>query len=218
MWNFFKFKDNEKRKNTKKNSKAEVKEEKEEKDIEEEGEKREEQEGEVNLNPIESSNGCNKNMFSIADFPERINQINKAHPLLKQKEKIILNQILESLKRGRQKDSKRYFNELNKIRKDLNTLEISKKVIEQTSIKLSLIHDISDTLDVLGPILKEKKEETKENNSIYEKNENNNREGMKTFVKTMTENILRNNYKEIDVQSIDEIDKVFEKIMTEKET
>ena len=216
MWNFFKFKDNEKKKNTKKNSKAEVKEEKEEVDVEEE--KREEQGGEVSLNPIESSNDCNKNMFSIADFPERINQINKAHPLLKQKEKIILNQILESLKRGRQKDSKRYFNELNKVRKDLNILETSKKVIEQTSIKLSLIHDISDTLDVLGPILKEKKEETKENNSIDEKNENNNREGMKTFVKTMTENILRNNYKEIDVQSIDEIDKVFEKIMTEKET
>lgn len=216
MWNFFKFKDNEKKKNYKKHSRAKVKEEKEEVDIEEK--KRGEQEGEVNLNNIESSNECNKNIFSIADFPERINQINKAHPLLKQKEKIILNQILESLKRGRQKDSKRYFNELNKIRKDLNTLETSKKVIEQTSIKLSLIHDISDTLDVLGPILKEKKEETKENNSINEKNENNNREGMKTFVKTMTENILLNNYKEIDVQSIDEIDKVFEKIMNEKET
>lgn len=210
MWNFFKFKDNKKKKNTKKNIKAEVK--------EKEGEKAEEQEGEVNLNPIESSNGYNKNIFSIVDFPERIAQINKAYPLLKQKEKIVLNQILESLKRGRQKDSKQYFNELSKIRKDLNTLETSKKVMEQTSIKLSLIHDISDTLDVLGPILKEKTEKTKENNSNEEKNENKNGEGMKTFVKTMTENILRNNYKEIDIQSIDEIDKVFEKIMTEKET
>ena len=197
MWNFFKFKDNEKKKNTKKNSKAEIKKEK--------GEEGEEQVGEVNLNQLESSNECNKNLFSIVDFPERINQINKAHPLLKQKEKIILNQILESLKKGRQKDSKQFFNDLTKIRKDLNTLETSKKVMEQTSIKLSLIHDISDTLDVLGPILKEK-------------NENKNREGMKIFVKTMTENILRNNYKEIDVQSIDEIDKVFEKIMNEKET
>ena len=210
MWNFFKFKDNKKKKNTKKNLKAEVKDEK--------GEKTEEHEGEVNLNPIESSNEYNKNIFSIVDFPQRIAQINKAYPLLKQKEKIVLNQILESLKRGRQKDSKQYFNELSKIRKDLNTLETSKKVMEQTSIKLSLIHDISDTLDVLGPILKEKTEKTKETNSNEEKNENNNREGMKTFVKTMTENILRNNYKEIDIQSIDEIDKVFEKIMTEKET
>lgn len=210
MWNFFKFKDNKKKKNTKKNIKTEVK--------EKEGEKAEEQEGEVNLNPIESSNEYNKNIFSIVDFPERIAQINKAYPLLKQKEKIVLNQILESLKRGRQKDSKQYFNELSKIRKDLNTLETSKKVMEQTSIKLSLIHDISDTLDILGPILKEKIEKTKETHSNEEKNENNNREGMKTFVKTMTENILRNNYKEIDIQSIDEIDKVFEKIMTEKET
>jgi hypothetical protein len=33
----------------------------------------------------------------------------------------------------------------------------------------------------------------------------------------MTEDILKNNYKEIDFQSIDEIDKIFEKIMTEKE-
>ena len=210
MWNFFKFKDNKKKKNTKKNLKAEVKDEK--------GEKAEGHEGEVNLNPIESSNEYNKNIFSIVDFPQRIAQINKAYPLLKQKEKIVLNQILESLKRGRQKDSKQNFNELSKIRKDLNTLETSKKVMEQTSIKLSLIHDISDTLDVLGPILKEKTEKTKETNSNEEKNENNNREGMKTFVKTMTENILRNNYKEIDIQSIDEIDKVFEKIITEKET
>jgi len=129
-----------------------------------------------------------------------------------------LNQILESLKKERQKDSKQYFNELSKIRKDLSTLETSKKVMEQTSIKLSLIHDISDTLDVLGPILKEEKEEKgKENTSNEEKNKNKDREGMNTFVKTMTEDILKNNYKEIDIQSIDEIDKVFEKIMTEKE-
>jgi hypothetical protein len=211
VWNFFRFKYNEKNKNTKKNNKGKVEEEKE-KDQEEE---------EVNPNPIDSSNEHNKNIFSIVDFPERITQINKAHPLLKQKEKIILNQILESLKKGRQKDSKQYFNELTKIRKDLNTLETSKKVMEQTSIKLSLIHDISDTLDVLRPILKEKKEggrENNNNNSNEEKNENKDKkEGMKTFVKTMTENILRDNYKEIDIQSIDEIDKVFEKIMTEKE-
>ena len=196
MWNFFRFKDNEKNKNTKKNSKAEE---------------------EDNLNPIDSSNEYNKNIFSIVDFPERITQINKVHPFLKEREKIILNQILESLKKGRQKDSKQYFNELSKIRKDLSTLETSKKVMEQASIKLSLIHDISDTLDVLGPVLKEEKEKKgKENKSNEEKTENKDREGMNTFVKTMTEDILKNNYKEIDIQSIDEIDKVFEKIMTEK--
>ena len=200
MWNFFRFNDHVKNKNTKKNIKEKVEEE------------------DDNITSINDTDEYNKNIFSIVHFPERITQINKAHPVLKKKEKIVLNQILESLKKERQKDSKQYFNELSKIRKDLSTLETSKKVMEQTSIKLSLIHDISNTLDVLGPILKEKKEETKENNSIDEKNENNNREGMKTFVKTMTENILRNNYKEIDVQSIDEIDKVFEKIMTEKET
>lgn len=199
MWNFFRFKDNEKNKNTKKNIKEKVEEE-------------------DHVNSINYTNEYNKNIFSIVDFPERITQINKAHPLLKEKEKIILNQILESLKKGRQKDSKQYFNELSKIRKDLSTLETSKKVMEQTSIKLSLIHDISDTLDVLGPVLKEENEKKgKENKSNEEKTENKDREGMNTFVKTMTEDILKNNYKEIDIQSIDEIDKVFEKIMTEKE-
>ena len=199
MWNFFRFKDNEKNKNTKKNIKEKVEEE-------------------YHVNSINYTNEYNKNIFSIVDFPERITQINKAHPLLKEKEKIVLNQILESLKKGRQKDSKQYFNELSKIRKDLSILETSKKVIEQTSIKLSLIHDIGDTLDVLGPILKDEKEEKgKKNNSNGERYENKNREGMNTFVKTMTEDILKNNYKEIDFQSIDEIDKVFEKIMTEKE-
>ena len=199
MWNFFRFKDNEKNKNTKKKIKEKVEEE-------------------DHVNSINYTNEYNKNIFSIVDFPERITQINKAHTVLKKKEKIVLNQILESLKKGRQKDSKQYFNELSKIRKDLSTLETSKKVMEQTSIKLSLIHDISDTLDVLGPILKEGKEEKgKENKSNEEKTENKDREGMNTFVKTMTEDILKNNYKEIDIQSIDEIDKVFEKIMTEKE-
>jgi len=199
VWNFFRFKDNEKNKNTKKNIKEKVEEE-------------------YHVNSINYTNEYNKNIFSIVDFPERITQINKAHPLLKEKEKIVLNQILESLKKGRQKDSKQYFNELSKIRKDLSILETSKKVIEQTSIKLSLIHDIGDTLDVLGPILKDEKEEKgKKNNNNGERNENKNREGMNTFVKTMTEDILKNNYKEIDFQSIDEIDKVFEKIMTEKE-
>jgi division protein CdvB (Snf7/Vps24/ESCRT-III family) len=199
VWNIFRFKDNEKKKNTKKNIKEKVKEE-------------------DNKNFINDTNDYNKNIFSIVDFPERIIQINKAHPFLKEREKIVLNQILESLKKGRQKDSKQYFNELSKIRKDLSILETSKKVIEQTSIKLSLIHDIGDTLDVLGPILKDEKEEKgKENNSNEEKNENKNRERMNTFVKTMTEDILKNNYKEIDFQSIDEIDKIFEKIMTEKE-
>jgi hypothetical protein len=199
VWNFFRFKDNEKNKNTKKNIKEKVEEE-------------------DHVNSINYTNEYNKNIFSIVDFPERITQINKAHPLLKEKEKIVLNQILESLKKGRQKDSKQYFNELSKIRKDLSTLETSKKVMEQTSIKLSLIHDISDTLDVLGPVLKEENEKKgKENKSNEEKTENKDREGMNTFVKTMTEDILKNNYKEIDIQSIDEIDKVFEKIMTEKE-
>ena len=199
MWNFFRFKDKEKNKNTKKNIKEKVEEE-------------------DHVNSINYTNEYNKNIFSIVDFPERITQINKAHPLLKEKEKIVLNQILESLKKGRQKDSKQYFNELSKIRKDLSTLETSKKVMEQTSIKLSLIHDISDTLDVLGPVLKEENEKKgKENKSNEEKTENKDREGMNTFVKTMTEDILKNNYKEIDIQSIDEIDKVFEKIMTEKE-
>ena len=199
MWNFFRFKDKEKNKNTKKNIKEKVEEE-------------------DHVNSINYTNEYNKNIFSIVDFPERITQINKVHPLLKEKEKIVLNQILESLKKGRQKDSKQYFNELSKIRKDLSTLETSKKVMEQTSIKLSLIHDISDTLDVLGPVLKEENEKKgKENKSNEEKTENKDREGMNTFVKTMTEDILKNNYKEIDIQSIDEIDKVFEKIMTEKE-
>jgi division protein CdvB (Snf7/Vps24/ESCRT-III family) len=199
VWNIFRFKDNEKKKNTKKNIKEKIEEE-------------------DNINFINDTNYYNKNIFSIVDFPERITQINKVHPFLKEREKIVLNQILESLKKGRQKDSKQYFNELGKIRKDLSILETSKKVIEQTSIKLSLIHDIGDTLDVLGPILKDEKEEKgKENNSNGEKNENKNREGMNTFVKTMTEDILKNNYKEIDFQSIDEIDKIFEKIMTEKE-
>ena len=145
-------------------------------------------------------------------------EINNAYPYLKEKEKIILQQILESLKKGRQKDSKKFFNELSKVRRDLNILETSKKVIEQTSIKLSLIHDISDTLEVLAPIIKQEKLVVSDEKSCKDhKTENTEKEGMTAFIQTMTQNILKDSYKEIDIQSIDEIDKVFKKIITYKE-
>lgn len=201
MWDFFRFKDNEKDKN--KNNRRKGDEEKADDD---------------HHNSFELSNENQKNIFSVADFPKKITQIDNAYPYLKEKEEVILHQIIQSLKTGRQKDSKKFFNELSKVIRDLNILETSKKVIEQTSIKLSLIHDISDTLEVLGPILKEEKLMASDEkiDSGY-KNENKEREGMNTFIQTMTQNILKDSYKEIDIQSIDEIDKVFKKIMTYKE-
>ena len=201
MWDFFRFKDNEKDKNKNNSRKGD-----------------EEKDGEDSHNSFELYNENQKNIFSVADFPEKITQIDNAYPYLKEKEEIILHQIIQSLIKGRQKDAKKYFNELSKVRRDLNILETSKKVIEQTSIKLSLIHDISDTLEVLGPILKEEKLMAADEkiDSKY-KNENKEREGMNTFIQTMTQNILKDSYKEIDIQSIDEIDNVFKKNMTYKE-
>ena len=168
-------------------------------------------------NSLESSNENQKNIFSIVDFPEKITEINNAYPYLKEKEKLILQHIIESLKKGRQKDSKKFFNQLSKVRRDSNILETSKKVIEQTSIKLSLIHDISDTLEVLAPIIKEEKlVASGEKSCNYDKTVNTEKEGMTTFIQTMPQNILKDSYKEIDIQSIDEIDKVFKKIITYK--
>jgi len=201
MWDFFRFKNNEKDNN--KNNSRNGEEEKDDDDF---------------YNSLESSNENQKNIFSIVDFPEKITEINNAYPYLKEKEKIILQQIMESLKKGRQKDVKKFFNELSKVRRDLNILETSKKVIEQTSIKLSLIHDISDTLEVLAPIIKEEKlVASAEKSCKDDKTLNTEKEGMITFIQTMTQNILKDSYKEIDIQSIDEIDKVFKKIITYKE-
>jgi hypothetical protein len=91
----------------------------------------------------------------------------------------------------------------------LNILETSKKVIEQTSIKLLLIHDISDRWEVLTPIIKEEKLVASEEKSCKDdKTLNTKKEG---FIQTMTQNILKDSYKEIDIQSLDEIDKVFKK-------
>lgn len=203
MWDFFRFKNNEKDNN--KNNSRNGKEEKADDD-------------DFYYNSLEFSNENQKNIFSIVDFPERITEINNAYPYLKEKEKIILQQIIESLKKGRQKDSKKFFNELSKVRRDLNILETSKKVIEQTSIKLSLIQDISDTLEVLAPIIKEEKLVVSDEKSCKDdKTENREKEGMTTFLQTMTQNILKESYKEIDIESIDEIDKVFKKIITYKE-
>jgi hypothetical protein len=202
MWDFFRFKNNEKD-NNKNNSRNGEEEKADDDDF---------------YNSLESSNENQKNIFSIVDFPEKITEINNAYPYLKEKEKIILQQIMESLKKGRQKDSKKFFDELSKVRRDLNILETSKKVIEQTSIKLSLIHDISDTLEVLAPIIKEEKlVASAEKSCKDDKPLNTEKEGMITFIQTMTQNILKDSYKEIDIQSIDEIDKVFKKIITYKE-
>lgn len=202
MWDYFRFKNNEKD-----NNKNNIRNGEEEKADDDDF-----------YNSLKSSNENQKNIFSIVDFPEKITEINNAYPYLKEKEKIILQQIIESLKKGRQKDSKKFFNELSKVRRDLNILETSKKVIEQTSIKLSLIHDISDTLEVLAPIIKEEKlvasdEKWCKDDKIL----NTEKEGMITFIQTMTQNILKDSYKEIDIQSIDEIDKVSKKIITYKE-
>jgi hypothetical protein len=202
MWDYFRFKNNEKD-----NNKNNIRNGEEEKADDDDF-----------YNSLKSSNENQKNIFSIVDFPEKITEINNAYPYLKEKEKIILQQIIESLKKGRQKDSKKFFNELSKVRRDLNILETSKKVIEQTSIKLSLIHDISDTLDVLAPIIKEEKlVASDEKRCKDDKTLNTEKEGMITFIQTMTQNILKDSYKEIDIQSIDEIDKVFKKIITYKE-
>jgi hypothetical protein len=202
MWDFFRFKNNEKDNNKNNNRNGEE----------------EKADDDDFYNSLESSNENQKNIFSIVDFPEKITEINNAYPYLKEKEKIILQQIMESLKKGRQKDSKKFFNELSKVRRDLNILETSKKVIEQTSIKLSLIHDISDTLEVLAPIIKEEKlVASAEKSCKDDKPLNTEKEGMITFIQTMTQNILKDSYKEIDIQSIDEIDKVFKKIITYKE-
>jgi hypothetical protein len=201
MWDFFRFKNNEKD-NNKNNSKN--------------GE--EKADDDDFYNSSESSNENQKNIFSIVDFPEKMTEINNAYPYLKEKEKIILQQIIESLKKGRQKDSKKFFNELSKVRRDLNILETSKKVIEQTSIKLSLLHDISDTLEVLAPIIKQEKLVASDEKSCNDdKTDNREKEGMTTFIQTMTQNILKDSYKEIDIQSIDEIDKIFKKIISYKE-
>ncbi|MDW0149757.1 MAG: hypothetical protein QOK89_05180, partial [Nitrososphaeraceae archaeon] len=164
MWDFFRFKNNEKD-NNKNNSRK--------------GEEEKADDDDDFYNSLESSNENQKNIFSIVDFPEKITEINNAYPYLKEKEKIILQQIIESLKKGRQKDSKKFFNELSKVRRDLNILETSKKVIEQTSIKLSLIHDISDTLEVLAPIIKQEKLVASHEKSCKDdKTDNREKEGM----------------------------------------
>jgi hypothetical protein len=82
------------------------------------------------------------NVFSINDFPERMSKINQTYPLLKEKENKTLTRIIDLIKIGRHKEARTLFDELSKIRKDIGVLENSKKVIEQTSIKISLIHDI----------------------------------------------------------------------------
>lgn len=90
--------------------------------------------------------------------------------------------------------------------------------MEQATIELSLVHDVSDTLDVLEPLLNEKRIErkSKENNNNEKEKEGTERrkEGIDTLIKMMTQNSSTKYYEEIDIKSLDQIDEVFEKIMT----
>ena len=71
---------------------------------------------------------------------------------------------------------------------------------------------------MLEPLLNEKRIDgkSKENNNNEKENEGTERrkEGIDTLIKMITQNISTKHYEEIDIKSLDQIDKVFEKIMT----
>lgn len=163
-------------------------------------------------------------IFSISDFPERMSKINQAYPLLKEKENNTLMKILDLIKKGRHKEARQLFEELNRIRRDIGILDTSKKVIEQTSIRISLIHDIGDALHTLEPTTTvETRQQTncKLKDGIVENKIDDHFDDhfeMKTFTKSMLEDILKKDYKDIDIESIEEIDRVFNKIMQEKDS
>ena len=76
---------------------------------------------------------------------------------------------------------------MNRIRRDIGILDTSKKVIEQTSIRISLIHDIGDALHTLEPTTNvETCQQT--NCKLMDGIEH---FEMKTFTKSMLEDILK---------------------------
>lgn len=158
-------------------------------------------------------------VFSINDFPERMSKINKAYPLLKEKETDTLSRIINLIKIGRHKEARQLFDELNKIRRDIVILENSKKIIEQTSIHISLIHDVGDALETIEPITNNKNKQNREN-KIKEKKSDKTVEKdveMKNFTQNTLRNLLKNDYKDIDFESIERIDDIFDRIMLEKD-
>ena len=172
-----------------------------------------------NFNVEYPLNSKKSDIFSISDFPERMSKINQAYPLLKEKENNTLVKILELIKRGRHKEARQLFEELNKIRRDIGILDTSKKVMEQTSIRISLIHDIGDVLHTLEPgtVHKTPEETSYELKDAVIDKDNDDQDEMKRFTKSMLENLLKKEYKHIDIESLEEIDRVFSKIMQEKD-
>jgi hypothetical protein len=83
-----------------------------------------------------------------------------------------------------------------------------------------LIYDIGDALHTLEPAIKvETRQQTghKLKDLIYD-NKTDEHFEMKAFTKSMLEDILKKDYKDIDIESIEEIDRVFNKIMQEKDS
>lgn len=157
--------------------------------------------------------------FSINDFPERMSKINKAYPLLKEKESNILTKITDLIKNGRYKESRQLFDDLNNIRKDIAILENSKKVIEQTLIQISLIHDVGDALETIEPITNRHNKQSRDikiNEKKYDKKTGRDMD-INNFTQNAVKDILKDDYTDIDFKSIEQIDNIFKKIMLEQD-
>ncbi|MDR4512103.1 MAG: hypothetical protein MRJ93_10425 [Nitrososphaeraceae archaeon] len=149
--------------------------------------------------------------FSINDFPDRMSKINQAYPLLKEKESSILTKITDLIKNGRYKESRQLFDELNNIRKDIIILENSKKIIEQTLIQISLIHDVGDALETIEPISNRQNRQSRDiktNEKKYDK-KTGREPDIKNFTQNAVKDILKDDYKDIDFKSIEQIDNSF---------
>ncbi len=170
-------------------------------------------------NTLQDNVNCNERLDSDRIVLE-IQKIDKNLNTLKIYHDRIFHQIVNLIKKHNDEFAKLKSFELSIIRKKMSQLENSKKSLEHVSIRLSLIYDINETLEVLDPILRNTIKEPIEKSSKVKKNrkktdlkccsqENYN---WKTFLTNLMNDTIQVNGIKLNLESIDDVRDIFSKV------
>lgn len=172
-----------------------------------------------NLKKILSKNKGKKGKMDADRFVLEIQKIDEKLHALKIYHDEVFNQIVSLIKERKEDLAKIKSLELAIIRKKLHQLEKSKKSLEQISIRLSLIYDVNETLEVLDPLLRntiathvEKSTDNKKNRKRNVTKYGAQNYDWKPHLATMINDTLHNSGISFNVDSVEDVKDIFSKV------
>lgn len=172
-----------------------------------------------NLKKKMSENKGKKGKMDADRFVLEIQKIDEKLHFLKIYHDKVFNQIVSLIKERKEDLAKIKSLELAIIRKKLHQLEKSKKSLEQISIRLSLIYDVNETLEVLDPLLRNTIATPVEKSTDNKKNRKKNvtkygaqNYDWKPHLATMINDTLHNSGISFNVESVEDVKDIFSKV------